>query len=511
MRVRLRFALIALIAGFVPLGSAGCGGGGSAAAVPAAAPAAASVTAPAGATSTATAAPSTANASASSNGGLSISGFGGLKGETYAAHASSSTYDYAEIVTIDFPSVVNMTSFNAHFNVSPAAPWQSYDVNYGKRVEVTMRYTPGTTYTLSFAAGLAATNGTSLPATQTFKLTTPATVNIPAPSRSVSGQPYRYGFLVHPYGDSLAGSTETAVANVLASADAGFVRIDYAGAAVMPTATTTDFASYDAIIALLAAHHVTELPILEQYNTAPWQADGQAYPAIWSTPQLYAQFVSTVVAHLRATAPQITRVELFNEPNLSGWWTSPNPAYAATDGSATATYMLAGYAAAKQANPAITVVGPALADGGASVDPRTFLTTMYAAGCRTGSCWDVLSVHPYAWTDPTYTVASTATNRWQIYQDLQAIAVAHGDAKPHVMLTEWGFSTANVFDGFDPEVQARYMALGFNLMLADPTVDGIVWAGVNDTATDFWSSVGVTATSFAALPSEATYRAFAEP
>jgi hypothetical protein len=148
VRVRLRFALIALIAGFVPLVSAGCGGGGSAAAVPAAAPAAASVTAPAsaGATSTATAAPSTANASASSNGGLSISGFGGLKGETYAAHASGSTYDYAEIVTIDFPSVVNMTSFNAHFSVSPAAPWQSYDVNYGKRVEVTMRYTPGTTY-----------------------------------------------------------------------------------------------------------------------------------------------------------------------------------------------------------------------------------------------------------------------------------------------------------------------------------------------------------------------------
>jgi len=501
-----------MIAGFVPLSAAGCGGGGSAASVPAAAPAAEAFTAPpAATTSSATAPPATDDAASSSSGRLAITAFGGLKGETYTAHASGSTYDYAEIVTVDFPSVVNMTSFNSHFSVSPSAPWQSYDVNYGKRVEITMRYTPGTTYTLSFAAGLAATNATALPATQTFKLTTPATVSIPAPSRSVTGQPYRYGFLAHPYGESLSGSTETSVANVIASAHAGFVRIDYAGAAVMPTATTTDFTAYDAIVALLAARNITELPILEQYSTAAWQADGKAYPAIYSTPQLYAQFVGTVVAHLRATAPQITRVELFNEPNLSGWWTSPNPAYAATDGSATAVYMRAGYAAAKQANPAITIVGPALADGGSIVDPRTFLTTMYAAGCRTGTCWDVLSVHPYAWMDPTYTVTPAATNRWQIYADLQAIAVAHGDAKPHVMLTEWGFSTANVFDGFDPAVQARFMALGFNLMLADPTVDGIVWAGVNDTASDFWSNVGVTSTSFAPLPAEATYRAFATP
>lgn len=53
--------------------------------------------------------------------------------------------------------------------------------------------------------------------------------------------------------------------------------------------------------------------------------------------------------------------------------------------------MPAGYAAAKSANPGITVVGPALSDGGSLVDPRTLLTNMYAAGCRTGTCWDVLS------------------------------------------------------------------------------------------------------------------------
>ncbi len=501
MGLQVRFAIGVMIASFLPFGSTGCGGSGSSSSTSAA-------LVPVVATSFDTTEATTAKSSVAP---LSISAFGGLKGVTYAAHASGSSYDWAEVVTIDFPTAVSMPSFNAHVAIAPAAPWQSYAINYGKRVELTIRYTPGTTYTLTFAAGIAATNGATLPATQTFKLTTAATVPVPAPLHAVTDQPYRYGFLVHPYGDSLSGSTETAVANVLSSAGAGFVRIDYAGAQIMPAAGTYDFAPSDAIVTMLAARHITVLPILEQYNTAPWQADGHAYPAIWSTPQLYAQFVGATVAHLRTTAPQITRVELFNEPNLQGWWTSPNPAYAATDGSATAIYMRAAYVAAKAANPAITVVGPALADGGADVDPRTFLTTMYANGCRTGTCWDVLSVHPYAWTDPTYAVTPSASNRWQIYQDLQAIAVAHGDAKPHVMLTEWGFSTTDAFDGFDPKVQARYMALGFNLMLADPTVDGIVWASVYGTGSDFWSRVSITDASFNPLPAEATYRTFATP
>jgi hypothetical protein len=351
-----------------------------------------------------------------------------------------------------------------------------------------------------------------MPVTQTFKFTTPANVVIPSRSASAAGQPYRYGFLVHPYSTSMSGPNAATIANIVAAEGAGFVRIDYTGAQVMPTSTTFNFGPSDSIVALLASHGTTLLPILEQYNAAGWQNQNQPYPAIYATPQLYANFVSAVVAHLRTTAPQVTRVELFNEPNGSGWWTSPNPQYAATDGSATALYMQAGYKAAKAANPSITVVGPALSDGGTGdVDPRAFLTTMYANGCRTGTCWDVLSVHPYAWVDPTYAMAPSGSERWQVYQDLQAIAAANGDGTPHVMLTEWGFSTVNQSQGFDPIVQARYMALGFNLMLADPTVDGIVWTNVNPGGTDFWSLVSITDSSFNLLPSAATFQSFAGP
>ena len=113
--------------------------------------------------------------------------------------------------------------------------------------------------------------------------------------------------------------------------------------------------------------------------------------------------------------------------------------------------------------------------------------------------------------NPAFTVTPSASNRWQIYKDLQAIAVAHGDPTPHVMLTEWAFSTVNEADGFDPQVQARYMALGFNLMLADPTIDGVVWTQLFSSGTDFWSRTAVTDTSHNQLPAFTTFHSFAAP
>jgi hypothetical protein len=442
---------------------------------------------------------------------FAITAYGGLRGTSFETHLTGSTYDYSEIVTIDFNRAVNVSSFNENFTVTPVTPWTTYPVNYGQRIEVTLRKTPGVVYTFTMKAGLQATDGTALPAGATFHFTTPATVAIPARAHAPSGSPYQYGFLAHPESDSLSGPSAAKIADIMATAGAGFVRLDYPASAIMPTASTFNFTPMDTIVSLLASHKITVLPILEQYSTAPWQSEGQSYPAIFSTPQLYAQYVSAAVAHLHTEAPQITRVELFNEPNLTGWWTSPNPTYAATDGSATALYMLAGYRAAKAANPSITIVGPALADGGGNVDPRPFLQKMYASGCRTGTCWDVLSVHPYAWVDPTYTQLPSTENRWQIYQDLQSIAVANGDPKPHVMLTEWGFSTVDQALGFDPSVQARFMALGFNLMLADPTVDGIVWTSAYAPGSDFWSRTAITDASFAALPGAQTFHSFAAP
>ncbi|TAM76624.1 hypothetical protein EPN44_04710 [bacterium] len=100
-------------------------------------------------------------------------------------------------------------------------------------------------------------------------------------------------------------------------------------------------------------------------------------------------------------------------------------------------------------------------------------------------------------------------NRFDIYKDLQQIAVQHGDPTPHVMLTEWGFSTIDSPVGFDPAVQAEYVAVGFNLMLADPTVDGIVYVNLYNPGTDFWGRTALTDTGFGLLQGYNVYRQFA--
>ncbi len=368
-------------------------------------------------------------------------------------------------------------------------------------MEFVVRKTPGVTYTLTIPAGIRSTSGDRTTKPATFAFTTSAAPKPWAPIASAKGQPYRYGVLEHPFPTSLTGPTAARQIALLHTLGIGFVRIDYCGAQSENVSNTFDFTIEDSIAQRLAKVGITELPIVDQYCAPAWANGGSNNGVnIWSTPALYAQFAGGVAAHLAANFPKVTRVELFNEPNLRGWWLAPPP-YDDATGYATAKYMAAAYAAIKAAAPNLTVVGPALSDGGGGTDPRTFLSHMVAAGCGTGVCWDVLSVHDYAWMNPLYATAAYSgtwgPNRFDIYKDLQRIApcepLGRGPVPgriPHVMLTEWGYSTAQFPEGFDPAVQALYLSIGADMMLADPTVDGFVWPCIYAApGLDFWSGM----------------------
>ncbi len=444
-------------------------------------------------------------------------GFGGLRGTEYVSQRDGDRFEYSEVATIDFTQPVDYKSFLAHASVTPNAPFAAYPFPYGKRIGLAIRKTPGVTYAIALAPGLLSLAGASLAHPVTFHLTTAAEPQIPPPLRATSGEPYRYGALAHPFPGSLAGPGADKVVDVLAKGGARFVRIDYCGNQNLgddvPKAQP-DFTVEDGILDRLLAKGITEMPIVDQYCAPKWATGGKPYPAIYNDPADYARYAGTIAAHLAAKYPKVTRIELFNEPNLGGWWyyTGPDPAYGDQSGRAAALYMRAAYAAIKRAAPKMTVVGPALADGGHEVDPRKYFSAMYAAGCRRGVCWDVISVHNYRWVNPDYSIDPAAPNRFDVYKDLQAIAAEHGDADAHVMLTEWGFSTAQVPDGFDPRVQALYVALGFNRMLADPTVDGIVYVNVYDNGNPggFWVETRLVDQDFVELPGFAVFRRFAK-
>jgi hypothetical protein len=434
---------------------------------------------------------------------------GGLEGMRYVAQPAGDVYEPSEAVAVDFDAPVDLASFSAALSISPETAARATAQGYGKRVVVQFRKTPGTTYHLHIAPGVRAADGSTstAPIDITVKTASPA---IPTPLRATPNEPYRYGVLAHPDPASLGGPNADRIIALMAGAGVRFVRIDYAGDIIEGTPGHFDFAREDRIADRLAAKGITELPIVLQYAAPTWATGGAKYPAIWKNPALYATFAAAVAAHVRERYPKIARVELFNEPNLDGWWKNPgDPAYGSNDGSASAAYLRDAYAAMKAVAPALTIVGPALAAGGHEVDPRTFFEHLYAAGCKRGACWDVLSVHNYRWENPTFPTPDGAANRFDIYKPILAIAAAHGDTNTHVMLTEWGYSTDASADGLAPQTQALYVALGLNLMLADPLVDGIVYVNMYNPSPDFWGQTALVSADFTPKPAYDVYRAFA--
>jgi hypothetical protein len=358
------------------------------------------------------------------------------------------------------------------------------------------------------------------------------------------GTPYRYGILAHPFPFSLGhvhcrvyGCLAGAAAilpdserqfQLLCDAHVGYVRIDYPYSQIMTKngkelLPQPNFTIEDAIAERLADCGITELPVILQYAAGAIVSGGKggSTPMAWATSTDpgnsahfpgYADFARIVAGHIASRFPQIRRVELFNEPNNHGWGTFPvNGSYVRSDesGIEAARYMRAAYAAIKSVAPHITVVGPALADGGHSTDPRTFLENLYANGCRRGACWDVLSVHNYDWESPDVEPWHSRT-RFDVYKDLQQIAAEHGDSGTHVMLTEWGYSTDpdNAY-AFDEKTQAVYVAQGFNRMLSDSSVDGITYVNMYNPGHDFWAYTALVDQNFRPKPAFYVFRRYA--
>ena len=465
--------------------------------------------------------------------------------QTNRTHAFNPTaMEYSEQVFTYYKVGIDMTAFRAGLAVSPATPiYATYPfVNQGGlavrlplvpsgSVSISLRYVPGVTYHVTQPAF-----GIDL------MLTTPALTQaqLPAPVRAVAASPYYYGFLNHPFaGDGFLGGfvydsfpVKTAVEQAevdqayktldeIKQSGAGYVRMDFCADQTighLAPYTTPDWKNYDAILGKLIPAGITVLPIIQQHcgpSYMHYDPAGGGNQTI-DNPTDYATWATAVSQYL-VKWPTVTRVEFFNEPNLHGGWYPGTPAYVATDGTGAAPFMQAGYSAVKAANPNLMVVAGALAAGGAHVIVKTWMNGAYVGGCKVGVCWDELSIHNYRWAEPSSaTIANDPSedNRFDVYKDAQNVAVAHGDPKPKVMLTEFGFSSCDSLTVcFDPMVQALYTANGFNLALADPTVDGVTYVNIYNSSADgpdyFWSHTALMNNDNTPKPGYAMFQQFA--
>lgn len=171
----------------------------------------------------------------------------------------------------------------------------------------------------------------------------------------------------------------------------------------------------------------------------------------------YATFCGQAVTHYKALG--VRHYEIWNEPNIPGFWYPVDAAHY-TD------CIQAAYPVMKAADPYCTVITGGLApapDSGGSVNPRTFLSSIYSEGGQ--GYFDGVGMHPY--TQPSFPGQTEDWNPWYHMVQMRSTMVAQGDSAKRIWATESGAPTDG--DPLAPEnfvdeaTQAEIIGTGFEV------------------------------------------------
>jgi len=211
----------------------------------------------------------------------------------------------------------------------------------------------------------------------------------------------------------------------------------------------------------------------------------------WTYPPRNNQDYADIARWMTARyGSKLAALEVWNEPNASLFWTTPDPVGAYT------ALLKAAYPAAKAGNAAVPVIGASL-----SGSDRSFLASMYANGAK--GYEDGLSVHPYA--EDRGFPGLTA-----LHNDM----VAAGDNSP-VWVTEFGWPT-----GSDPQwhvseaEQATDVTNGFADLSALSWVNEATLYNLRDKGTDpndMQANFGVVRRDYSPKPAYAALTAALAP
>jgi hypothetical protein len=158
-----------------------------------------------------------------------------------------------------------------------------------------------------------------------------------------------------------------------------------------------------------------------------------AYPP--SDPQTYADFLTRIVQFANG---RIKYWEVWNEPNYSGYWATPDP-------TAYTQLLKVAYVSIKKADPNAVVLGGALAalsTHPGSLDTQQYLKQMYDDGAK--GYFDALAFHAYTDGNPPtqYNPDFPMKSFWYSLQALHQTMLSEGDNSP-IWITETGWTTVN--------------------------------------------------------------------
>ncbi|HKX73569.1 MAG TPA: cellulase family glycosylhydrolase [Candidatus Saccharimonadales bacterium] len=218
-----------------------------------------------------------------------------------------------------------------------------------------------------------------------------------------------------------------------------WVRTDIDWSAVQrQNATNYDWSAYDRVV---ETAHANGLGILGVIAYAPaWARLPECVGSDKCRPAsntAYAAFAKAVVQ--RYSAKGVKTWEIWNEPNIQGFWRPAPNAQIYT------AMLKAAYTAIKSVDPTATVLSgglsPAEDQPPGHIAPRDFLKAMYANGAQ-GS-FDAFAHHPYSYPAPpnvTYSWSSWSQMA-SLSPSLRSIMDANGDGNKQIWITEVGSPT----------------------------------------------------------------------
>lgn len=230
-----------------------------------------------------------------------------------------------------------------------------------------------------------------------------------APAVALSDALPPYGTCAHVSRDEFSERTRTC--EMLAKAGIRYLRMDFDWVNLERFKGEWRFDKLDILVADVEKAGITILPILGYNN--PIASPSYEHLDEWTN------YVHRVLSRYRGHFPV---VEVWNEPNLGGFWPNPNPE--------NYTKLLkATYAAVKAEDPKAKV-----AICGFSQVPFDFIERIYKAGGR--DSFDVMNIHPYSWPLPP------EGNLDQNLDRLRKLMSKYGDDKKPIWITEIGWPNA---------------------------------------------------------------------
>jgi hypothetical protein len=233
---------------------------------------------------------------------------------------------------------------------------------------------------------------------------------------------------------------------------------------------------------------------LKQGCTGDWGARGVSrYPP--TDPRDFGAFMRVLAARYRGRADY----EIWNEPNLTAYWTGTPEDYV--------RLVKEARSGVRAADPHAKVVAGGVVPQGTTLTDQQFVDRMYRAGLK-GNL-DGLSLHPY--NQPALSPLANPSPFYSGVPAVRAIEKRYGDASP-IWLTEFGWPTCTPggWGCVTPAQQAQFVKDAYALVAQRSYVAAALLYQLVDNAYDpaaFEQNFGLFAFDGTAKPALAAFRA----